>query len=113
MASGFFRLQFGWEQRSQDFECYRPPPIHFGPPPPPSIHLGGASRTRELQEFLDREQEEWSTKVVVKDTQFHALRRGIVLRNCIRIRLCISMLLSVMTVFGSRQSASNERKFKR
>jgi hypothetical protein len=70
------RLQFPWDEKEKDFELHRKPPLDFGVSYPPTIHLAGDSRKKELGDFLDKEEEKWTQSLVVSDTRFHGLRRG-------------------------------------
>ena len=73
----FHRMQFSWDEREKDFERYRPPPPCFSPTPPITIHLAGESRAKELADFNQREHEMWQAKLVVENTNFGVVRRGI------------------------------------
>ena len=67
-------MHFDWKNRSSDFERWRKPPESFGPTPPTTIHLAGESRASELKESLDRERQDWASKLVVKNTRFQPHR---------------------------------------
>ena len=70
----FYRLEFSWERRGDDFERWKAPPISIGPAPPTTIHLAGESRLRELRDWTDEEHKRWTERLVVKDTMFHTHR---------------------------------------
>ena len=42
-----------------------------------TIHLAGETRAKEKLEYTRQEQSTWDSKLVVKDTRFHVLRRGL------------------------------------
>ena len=92
-SSNCLRLHFGWERRSEDFERYNPPPLTFGTPPPITIHLAGESRAQELRETVEKEEEIWRSKVIVKETQFHVHRKGIYSR--VQMLFLISQKLQI------------------
>ena len=77
IPSLFQRLQYSWDKRNLDFERYRPPALDFGVQPCVTIHLAGESRAKENSEYTRQEQSTWDSKLVVKDTRFHVLRRGL------------------------------------
>ena len=58
-------------------ERYRQPPVDFGVTYPATIHLAGETRKKELEECNTQQKKCWQSKVVVDDTRFHGLRRGI------------------------------------
>jgi len=72
-----FREQFSWERRHTDFELYRKPPADFGSSPPVTIHLAGAQRKREIDQYRQEEVEKWNSKIVVDSTIMDMHRLGI------------------------------------
>lgn len=58
-------------------ERYQPPPVDFGVTHPATIHLAGESRKKELGDYEAQLNKSWQSKLVVMDTKFHGLRRGV------------------------------------
>ena len=71
------REKIPWKYRDTDFERYQQPPVDFGVQHPATIHLAGESRKRELEEYEAKLHKSWQSRLVVTDTRFHGLRRGL------------------------------------
>lgn len=72
----FSRMQFSWQKRDEDFELYKKPPLDFGSSPPVTIHLAGEQRKKEIDQFKQKECENWHSKVVVDQTEMTIHRLG-------------------------------------
>lgn len=70
-------MEFSWQNRDEDFELYRKPPLDFGSSPPVTIHLPGEQRKKEIDQFKQKELEKWNSKVVVDQTDMTTHRLGI------------------------------------
>lgn len=63
-------MHLDWKNRKLDFEKWKKPPENFGPSLPITIHLAGESREKELRDSLERDQQEWKSKLVVDNPTF-------------------------------------------
>lgn len=73
------RERFSWPDRNLDMNLWRrPSPKGFAPVPPITIHAAGEKLKEEQREAQNKDQEIWTSKLVVDDTDmhFHRLTSG-------------------------------------